>query len=309
MVETTIENGAESPAVVEREAEDKEDSCTDVAEQPTTTTAAPVPSESSPQQEDKPEESNEEATKEEQEQGDQTETAAEENPEKKDSPEENEDNEAKAETASTEKEGENPTETSPVAESTNGAETVKTEDNKEKKDDAKAETKEKLEDEEKQKSQENQSLASGPVVSSTKRTRPPYKYDPEKVTLRFLFANRDGLTVTVECKPGDTVGEVKGQLLSVWPEDLPDCSGGDQLRLICMGKGMLMPDSRTLEDCQVPVFKTHPTPVNVSVRPKTDVVESSKSGKDVGNRGSSSVGASSGRAAEQTGQGCGCVIL
>ncbi|KAL3906937.1 MAG: hypothetical protein SGILL_009076 [Bacillariaceae sp.] len=66
--------------------------------------------------------------------------------------------------------------------------------------------------------EENQSLASGPVVSSTKRTRPPYKYDPEKVILRFLFANKDGLTVTVECKPGDTVGEVKGQLLSAWPE-------------------------------------------------------------------------------------------
>ena len=58
----------------------------------------------------------------------------------------------------------------------------------------------------------------GPVVSSSKRTRPPYKFDPEKVTLRFLFANRDGLTVTVECKPSDTVGEVKGQLLSVWPD-------------------------------------------------------------------------------------------
>ena len=61
-------------------------------------------------------------------------------------------------------------------------------------------------------------VSSGPVVSSTKRTRPPYKYDPDKVTLRFLFANRDGLTVTVECKPSDTVGQVKGQLLSVWPE-------------------------------------------------------------------------------------------
>lgn len=61
-------------------------------------------------------------------------------------------------------------------------------------------------------------LSTGPVVSSSKRTRPPYKYDPEKVVLRFLFANRDGLTVTVECKPADTVGEVKAQLLSVWPD-------------------------------------------------------------------------------------------
>ena len=56
------------------------------------------------------------------------------------------------------------------------------------------------------------------VVSSTKKSRPPYKYDPSKITLRFLFANRDGLTVTVECNPRDTVGEVKGALLSVWPE-------------------------------------------------------------------------------------------
>jgi hypothetical protein len=57
-----------------------------------------------------------------------------------------------------------------------------------------------------------------PIVSSSKKSRPPYKYDPEKITLRFLFANRDGLTVTVECRPGDSVAEVKGALLSVWPE-------------------------------------------------------------------------------------------
>ena len=57
-----------------------------------------------------------------------------------------------------------------------------------------------------------------PVVSSSKRSRPAYKYDPNKITLRFLFANKDGLTVTVECKPLDTVSEVKGALLSVWPE-------------------------------------------------------------------------------------------
>lgn len=152
-------------------------------------------------------------------------------------------------------------------------------------------------------------LSSGPVVSVTKRTRPPYKYDPEKVTLRFLFANKDGLTVTVECKPTDTIGEVKGQLLSVWPEDLQSCTSGDQLRLICMGKGMLTPDSRTLNDCEVPVFKTHPTPVNVALRPKANLLDTSKSGKDGNNsRGASSSGGSNSRVTEQSGQGCGCVI-
>jgi hypothetical protein len=69
----------------------------------------------------------------------------------------------------------------------------------------------------KEKSVEAESSAA-PIVSANKRSRPPYKYDPNKVTLRFLFANRDGLTVTVECTPGDTIGEVKGALLSVWPE-------------------------------------------------------------------------------------------
>lgn len=62
------------------------------------------------------------------------------------------------------------------------------------------------------------------VVSSSRKSRPPYKYDPNKITLRFLFANKDGLTVTVECKPSDTVGEVKGALISVWPDgELAGC--------------------------------------------------------------------------------------
>lgn len=153
--------------------------------------------------------------------------------------------------------------------------------------------------------------SSGPVVSATKRTRPPYKYDPEKITLRFLFANRDGLTVTIECKPGDTVGEVKGRLLSVWPKDLDECSGGDHLRLICMGKGVLMPDTRTLQDCEVPVFKTHPTPINVAVRPKAAAVTPNKSGKKDGGSsrgGNLSGGGSSSRTTEESGQGCGCLI-
>lgn len=57
-----------------------------------------------------------------------------------------------------------------------------------------------------------------PIVSSSKQKRPVYKYDPNKITLRFLFANRDGLAVTIQCDPADTVGEVKGALISVWPK-------------------------------------------------------------------------------------------
>ncbi len=92
--------------------------------------------------------------------------------------------------------------------------------------------------------------------------------------------------------------------------DLPDCSGGENVRLICMGKGILMPDSRTLQDCQVPVFKTHPTPINVSVRPKLSVAETTKSVKEKTSitGGTSSSGGVPGRTVEQTSQGCGCVI-
>ena len=74
-----------------------------------------------------------------------------------------------------------------------------------------------------------------------------------------------------------------------------------------MGKGMLIPDTRTLQDCEVPVFKTHPTPVNVAVRPITSTASNYKSGKDGSSRGGPS-GSSNHRTTEQSGQGCGCVI-
>jgi hypothetical protein len=67
-------------------------------------------------------------------------------------------------------------------------------------------------------SEEHKKDTTSAVVSSSKKARPPYKYDENKITLMFLFANRDGLTVTIECDPSDTVGETKGALLSVWPE-------------------------------------------------------------------------------------------
>ena len=44
------------------------------------------------------------------------------------------------------------------------------------------------------------------------------EHDPDAIKLKFLFANRDGLNVMVECKITDSVGEVKGVLLSMWPD-------------------------------------------------------------------------------------------
>jgi hypothetical protein len=76
-----------------------------------------------------------------------------------------------------------------------------------------------------------------------------------------------------------------------------------------MGKGILMPDTRTLEDCQVPVFKTHPTPINVSVRPEDHGADAAKSGGDGTTRRGASSALSGGNPGDQTNQGCACVIL
>jgi hypothetical protein len=38
------------------------------------------------------------------------------------------------------------------------------------------------------------------------------------LNLRFLFANRDGLSVSIHCDPADTVGQIKGALISRWPK-------------------------------------------------------------------------------------------
>jgi len=94
-----------------------------------------------------------------------------------------------------------------------------------------------------------------------------FSYEAGKVSIKFLFANRDGLVVRIQCDMSDTVATVKGSLLSLWPEELDNCSEGGRIRLICMGRGILQPDSITLEQCDIPVFKTHATPINVSIRP------------------------------------------
>ena len=71
-----------------------------------------------------------------------------------------------------------------------------------------------------------------------------------------------------------------------------------------------MPDTRTLEDCQVPVFKSHPTPINVSLKP--DSTDDDLKKKHHHDAFSSIAG---GRAANspvnysQSSQGCSCSIL
>jgi len=116
--------------------------------------------------------------------------------------------------------------------------------------------------------------ASQPLVKAvpkkfSSRSKPEkFVHDPNQYAIKFIFAGKDGLGVICKTEPSTSIGEVKAILLSMWPEVLPPCSQQDRIRLVCMGKGMLSPNSRTLLEYNFPVFKTHPTPVNVSVKPE-----------------------------------------
>ncbi|KDO23635.1 hypothetical protein SPRG_11081 [Saprolegnia parasitica CBS 223.65] len=86
------------------------------------------------------------------------------------------------------------------------------------------------------------------------------------IQLKFLFANKDGVKVTLGAPRSAHVADVKAQLLAAWPADVPKPECLSSIRLICMGLGALQ-DNKTLSDSKVPSFPTHPTPVNVSVVP------------------------------------------
>jgi Ubiquitin-2 like Rad60 SUMO-like len=99
--------------------------------------------------------------------------------------------------------------------------------------------------------------------------------------------------------------------MCIYFTEMPACSVGDDLRLICMGKGLLTPDNVTLAELGIPSFKTHATPVNVSVKRAPDPVVLSKQQQQQNQK--ASVSSSNNNTlltqpmAAST-QGCGCVI-
>jgi hypothetical protein len=119
------------------------------------------------------------------------------------------------------------------------------------------------------------------------------------VTLKFIFANHDQrVNVEIATDLSAKIGEVKAALLGLWPAgeratahlpthtsvtpcclipDVPAVEDSSRVRLICMGLGALN-ENKTLKDCRVPAFSTHPTPVNVSIRPADIPAPPSKEG-------------------------------
>jgi hypothetical protein len=75
---------------------------------------------------------------------------------------------------------------------------------------------------------------------------------------------------------------------------------------------MLSPDSKSLSAADVPVFKTHPTPVNVALRPEnTDIHD--KKGNATKNNSVSGIGGINAdrvgaRGPETVSSGCSCII-
>ncbi len=83
-----------------------------------------------------------------------------------------------------------------------------------------------------------------------------------------------------------------------------------------MGKGVLGPLTHTLEEVEVPVFATHPTPVNVSVKPVMANSKYNKHHKDSGNSARNNSGGGNNARNNSSGNNnspppgdCCCVIL
>lgn len=105
-------------------------------------------------------------------------------------------------------------------------------------------------------------------AKSTSSNSPTEVGEVSTLKLKFIFANNDGVHVEMECSPSHSVESVSKALIEHWPNNLgTEAPENSRIRLICMGKGVLGPPEATLEECEVPVFSTHPTPVNVSIKP------------------------------------------
>lgn len=100
---------------------------------------------------------------------------------------------------------------------------------------------------------------------------------------KFLFANYDGVFMEIEFPPETTGLQVKQKLLNEsWPAEdknveKPISVGG--LRLLCMGR--MLDDGKTLKESNLPQFD-HPTPVNISLLPKSKGTYSEAGGNAAG---------------------------
>lgn len=128
------------------------------------------------------------------------------------------------------------------------------------------------------------------------------------VSLKFLFANFDGITVDLTFPYSTKVSTVKDALLQAWPERVTTTTTPSGMRLLTGGR--MLEDGKTLAECRLPKYDAHPTPVNVSILPKgKSYTEVTQSGEKVEGRKPSGVGAggAAGAPAAPVEGGC-CVV-
>jgi len=68
----------------------------------------------------------------------------------------------------------------------------------------------------------------------------------KSIQLKFLFANKDGVVLERTTEMDTPILELKLALIASWPTALKKVKSPDQLRLVCMGQGILS-DHKTLE--------------------------------------------------------------
>ena len=100
-----------------------------------------------------------------------------------------------------------------------------------------------------------------------------------KVRLRFLFANHDGLSKTIEFDMDTPASRVKTRIMEEWPEELEAVTDVRRFRLLCMGKELPTGSTKSLRSLGIPTYETHPTPVNVSILPNTFATPTNEAGK------------------------------
>lgn len=84
-----------------------------------------------------------------------------------------------------------------------------------------------------------------------------------EVEIRFIFANNDGINVNIKTDTSILTKDIKLLLLEKWPQGILPCDDYTRIRLFCMGA--ILDDLKPLGP-KFPI-SSHPTPVNVSVRP------------------------------------------
>mmetsp|Transcript_20866 Transcript_20866/g.30946 ORF Transcript_20866/g.30946 Transcript_20866/m.30946 type:complete len:122 (+) Transcript_20866:177-542(+) len=99
----------------------------------------------------------------------------------------------------------------------------------------------------------------------------------EKLHIKFLLANHDGVVINDSFEKTAKVLNLKEALIRGYPKEYEPVELS-QIRLICMGIPLL-DDEKLLSDQKFPTFDDHPTPINVAIRPKKLKVSTNDHGK------------------------------